>query len=92
MTTWKKQIDDILKAHGETMDNVVSIVFEDNYWGRVTKKNDIDFVLRQRFPSSRDFAMWTKERVYFLATYDGGYWIDSVPRNPNGKAIDPIGG
>jgi hypothetical protein len=38
------------------------------------------------------FTAWTETRVYFPATYDGGSWIDSVPRHPCDEATKPVGG
>jgi len=38
------------------------------------------------------FTVWTKEWVYFPATYDGSEWIDSVRRNPSLTPTDHIGG
>ena len=39
-----------------------------------------------------EFLIWTKNRVYFYVTYDCGYWIESVPRNPCSEAVIAFGG
>lgn len=38
------------------------------------------------------FTIWTEDRVYFPACYDGSEWIESVPRNPCDEATAHIGG
>lgn len=38
------------------------------------------------------FTLWTKNRVYFPAVYDGDEWVHSVPRHPNNEATEPVGG
>lgn len=38
------------------------------------------------------FTVWTAERVYFPACYDGSEWADSAPRNPCPIPTEHIGG
>lgn len=38
------------------------------------------------------YTLWTKARVYFPAICDMGAWVESVPRNPNNEATEPVGG
>ena len=92
MITWRDEIKNALQKNGETKDDVVSIVLEKLGYPDKTEIIDIDFAMKLIFPRVCNFAMWTKKRVYFLATYDGDYWIESVPRNPDGKVIWAIGG
>lgn len=37
------------------------------------------------------FTAWDETLVYFLATYDGNFWIMFVPRNPCEEATYPVG-
>ncbi len=38
------------------------------------------------------FTVWTANRVYFPAVYDGSEWAASVPRNPCNDATAHVGG
>lgn len=38
------------------------------------------------------FTIWTADRVYFPACYDGAEWIASVPRHPCAEAVEHVGG
>lgn len=38
------------------------------------------------------FTVWTANRVYFPAQYDGAEWCASVPRNPCDEATQHVGG
>ena len=84
---WRDKLERELESNGETLADVVSAVppldhpewrreFNDGYGGS----------------EGCSFAVWTGGFVYFPAVYDGSEWVESVPRNPNGFAIDHIGG
>ena len=38
------------------------------------------------------FTAWSKEWVYFPATYDGAEWVERVPRDPCDIKTEHIGG
>ena len=83
--TWRELLDDRLKAQGETWDDITGTtlleseydVIFDNGWGGAEGK---------------PFTVWTKNRVYFPAVYDGSEWVASVSRNPDGIPTNHVGG
>lgn len=38
------------------------------------------------------FTAWSDKYVFVIGTYDGGDWIETVPRNITNDVIAPIGG
>jgi hypothetical protein len=85
MTNWKKLIQLEMNSFDETFDDVVSSTltkeellenFDDGYGGS----------------EGVSFTLWTTNRVYFPAVYDGAEWVESVSRNPDGKPTPHIGG
>lgn len=86
MTTWRKLITQALKHNKESWDDVVAIVPKDEKW--------LDFLFDDDYNDiqGQSFTLWTKSRVYFPATFDGGEWVESVSRNPDDKATVHIGG
>ena len=85
MTNWKKLIQLEMNSFDETFDDVVSSTltkeellenFDDGYGGS----------------KGVSFTLWTTNRVYFPAVYDGAEWVESVSRNPDGKPTPHIGG
>jgi hypothetical protein len=85
MATWKELIEAEMEDRGEGWVDVeastlseeeLDLVFDDGYGSR----------------DGTPFTIWTKLRVYFPAVYDGGEWVASVARNPDGKATPHVGG
>lgn len=74
-TSWKEDIEKELKRHGETWDDVVAHTLSDEDFN---KKFDHGYGGVEGSP----FTLWTKNRVYFPACYDGAEWVASVQRNP----------
>ena len=85
ITTWRNKLIAALECCGESVDSIVSNTMSD-------KQMDVAF--DDGFGSSEGipFTVWTVNRVYFPACYDGSEWIASVPRNPNGEPVRHIGG
>lgn len=85
LTTWKELIEEEMNEHDETWADTVSttiaegdlLVRFDNGYGGI---------------KGREFTLWTTNRVYFPADYDGAEWCASVSRNPDGKSTSHIGG
>lgn len=84
-TNWRIGLIDALTDHGESWADVehctlseeeLSVKFYDGYGGA----------------EGKPFTLWTKNRVYFPAVYDGSEWVASVPRNPCEEATQHIGG
>lgn len=85
MKSWKEKITKALELNGETWSDVESHTLDDN--GLNTPFDD-SYGVTEGLP----FTLWTKDFVYFPACYDGSEWVASVPRNPNGKPTEHVGG
>jgi len=83
--TWREEITKAMKKHGETWADVEA---------RAITEEQLDARFDWGYGSSNgaSFTVWTKNRVYFPAVYDGAEWAESVARNPDGKATDHVGG
>lgn len=81
MTTWRK----LLKNAG--LD-----------WSKVEKSTLLEWELDIEFDDGyggsegKPFTIWTHDRVYFPAVYDGAEWVGSVPRHPCDEATGHVGG
>jgi len=85
MTTWRELITLEMEEQGEIWADVVHCTlpdigldaeFDDGYGGE----------------QGKPFTMWTANRVYFPATYDGSEWVASVARNPCDEVTQHVGG
>lgn len=85
MTTWYKEILCTMAKHGETFDDMENCTLTDEEWHR-------QFNPGWGGTEGVPFTLWTKNRVYFPAQYDGSEWVASVPRNPNSEKVSHIGG
>jgi hypothetical protein len=85
MTTWKEQILKEMKNVGETFQDVVFCTLTDE---QLLKEFYSGYGLSQGLA----FTLWTSNRVYFPAVYDGAEWVCSVSRNPDGKPTEHVGG
>lgn len=85
MTTWKDQILEEMSMVGETFQDVVSCTLTDE---DLLKEFDDGYGGSQGLA----FTLWTADRVYFPAVYDGAEWACSVSRNPDGKPTRHVGG
>jgi len=88
--TWREMIVDEMEEHGETLVDVIG--------SAVTTKRDADTQYLEELTGcdwesrKKPFTIWTHNRVYFPACYDGGTWVASVPRNPCDEKTEPVGG
>lgn len=85
LITWREDIENSMKEHGETWADVESCTL-------TQEQLDAQFDSGYGGTEGASFTVWTKNRVYFPACYDGKEWTASVARNPNGKATEHIGG
>ena len=85
MTTWKDEIFEEMKRVGETFDDVVSCTLTDK---ELLTRFDGGYGSSEGLA----FTVWTANRVYFPAVYDGAEWVCSVSRNPDGKPTRHVGG
>ncbi len=84
-TNWKELIQHEMNKRKETFDDVVSSTLTEE---ELLKEFDCGFGGSEGVP----FTLWTTNRVYFPAVYDGAEWVESVSRNPDGKPTSHIGG
>ncbi len=84
METWGEMINEKLKDNGDTWEDV-----EENTM--TNEEMDIEFDPGFGRTNGIGFTIWTKNNVYFPCWYDGAEWVDSVSRNPNGKATSHLG-
>lgn len=88
-TTWRELLEHAMKKHGETTEDVTVVIFA---VGPVKKTADSLDATKGFFDQSfdsgyglkngRPFRVWTDNRVYFPADYDGSEWVESVSRHP----------
>ena len=84
-TTWKEQIEGEMGFYGESLLDIVSSTISED---EMNKEFDNSYGLVEGIP----FTVWTANRVYFPASYDGSEWCVSVSRNPDGKPTPHIDG
>jgi hypothetical protein len=84
-TTWREKITVVMQKHGESWDDVEASTLDDTAL-------DVVFDDMSGHPEGGHFTLWTGERVYFPACYDGTEWVASVPRNPCDEATEHVGG
>jgi len=99
VATWRSLITAEMTRVGESWDDVCSVTVG-NYdeWAcpdcrrglRGSLDDDFDDGLGRR--NGCLFTLWTNNRVYFPAQYDGSEWVASAPRNPCAEATDHVGG
>lgn len=104
MASWRDLIGKQMALHGESLADAVFLEFGarmewDNDGAYVSvPAGDVDAELDRDFDDGfggcegTPFTLWSDERVYFPACYDGAEWCASVPRNPKPTATDHIGG
>lgn len=85
MDAWRELIEGEMESRGECWKDVVAFCPPEIDWD---KKFDAGFGTSEGEP----FTLWTAERVYFPAVYDGSEWVESVPRNPCAIITEHIGG
>ena len=84
-TCWKDLISEAMEEKKESWKDVVQCTLS---------KEDLlaEFDDSYGATEGRPFTLWTKERVYFPAVYDGEERVASAPRNPCDEATRPVGG
>jgi hypothetical protein len=83
--TWRKAVTAAMKQNGETWADVIGEAPPEKGWSR-RFDNGFGGV------NGKPFTLWTNNRVYFPACYDGAEWVASVPRNPCAERVDHVGG
>ena len=83
-TSWRKGLAEALQANGESFEHLVGNTMSD-------AEMDVEFYDGYGAGGGCAFTVWTKDRVYFPAVYDGATWVANVPRNPCGEPTSHIG-
>lgn len=86
MTTWQILITEALAQNKESWNDVESMSPKDGKW--------LDYLFDDDFGSIEGvpFTIYTKNKIYFPACYDGSEWVESISRNPNNIPAQHIGG
>lgn len=79
MRTWREMITWEMHDREDNWANAVHCTLSDD---------ELDVAFDSGFggPEGKPFLLWTKDRVYFPAEYDGSESVESVPRNPQTEA------
>lgn len=86
MTNWRELILIAMKEHGESLGDIISNTLSE-------QEMDVKFSRGHKAGlEGQPFMIWTNNRVYFPAVYDGSEWVEGVSRNPDGKATHHVGG
>lgn len=85
MTNWRELILKAMERSGESLEDIISNTLTE-------QEMDVKFNCGYGGSEGLPFTAWTKKRVYFPAVYDGSEWVESVSRNPDGKATHHVGG
>jgi hypothetical protein len=85
VSTWRKEIQEALEENGEGWGDIESITLNEY---------ELDIVFDSGYGGTegKPFTVWTKNRVYFPAVYDGAEWVAFVSRNPDDKPTEHVGG
>jgi hypothetical protein len=81
MTTWRESFEQAFHETGDVLDKLVFAPALDEI--PLDDETDDEYI---------PFTAWSDNYVYFPAGYDSSMWVDFVPRNPNGRATEYIGG
>lgn len=87
-TTWRRLIVKEMTAHGDRWDRYVQVKVYRSEDGQ--RGNGFDSEFDAAFGGDDpdfDFALWTKDRVYFPLGYDGSKTVGSVRRFPDVDAV-----
>lgn len=82
-TTWRFLISREFHVTKDTWEEVE---------GCTLREDQLDQPFDMELGEGEPFTLWTKRRVYFPAAYDGGQWVVSVSRNPDGVPTDNLYG
>jgi hypothetical protein len=74
-TTWRKELEYTLNNNNELWEDII-------YTTLTNEDMDKEFDEGYGVVEGEAFTLWTKDFVYFPATYDGSEWVASIPRNP----------
>jgi hypothetical protein len=82
-TTWRRLLTREFGVTGDTWEDVESCTL---------RAGDLDKPFDAELAEGESFTLWTAKRVYFPGAYDGGQWVVSVSRHPDGIPTDNLYG
>lgn len=88
MATWRKLIQQVMAINGDQWGNIemANIGANDNVFtfegGTPDPSWNREFDNGHGIEEGDHFIVWTKNYIYFPVCYDGGEWVESIPRNP----------
>ena len=89
---WHSMIVAEMDTHGETFDDLVSVVVAGCETGEQALLSlHTPFYAGFGGSSGAHFTLWTSGRVYFPVVYDGAEWVGSVSRTPDGLPTEHFG-
>ncbi|QWF81146.1 hypothetical protein [Amycolatopsis sp. CA-230715] len=83
MATWRKLLQEERENVGDAS-SVVAVAPDESVL-------DIEFNAGGGLTEGAAMLVWTEDRVYFPAMYDGGEWVASAPRNPGPDGMQHVG-
>lgn len=102
MTTLRELVEGEMKRYSESEEDIEKILIGQNSWGRGPDTAFVESLSElEKYEGNTGYGgenlpgvhVWTQNRVYLKATYDGSEWVTSVPRNPsNEEAPESVGG
>jgi hypothetical protein len=85
MTNWKELIEYDMDFYDDSFENVESCTLS-------KEELLVNFDPEHGSTEGKPFTLWTKTRVYFPLCFDGGEWVGSVSRTPDGIPTPHMGG
>jgi hypothetical protein len=85
MSSWRELLTEAMERRGESFQDIVDSTL-------TLEQLDKEFDSSYGGTEGEPFTVWTTNRVYFPAQYDGSEWVASVARNPDGKTTPHVGG
>jgi hypothetical protein len=84
LKNWRELIQEEMEKQNETFDDVVHSTLSEDELSKL-------FSIGYGWINGTPFTLWTKNRVYFPAEYDGSEFVGSAPRNPCNEKTKHIG-
>lgn len=84
MTTWRRLFEDARREVSDTSP-IVQVAPNEAVL-------DVEFDNDYGLSQGPAVLVWTEDRVYFPAVYDGLEWLESAPRNPTTEGQAHVGG
>lgn len=74
----KDSILEKMRRNSDTENDIVCC-----YQATKSRKKGFKKVKFCNLDTSKSFHIYTRKYIYFLGTYDGEIWVESIPRDPS---------